>query len=94
MSESTRETVIALIRLITGLAAAVLCCYGFAVDADTLFNVASAIVAVVIFIRAWWKNNNITSAASDAQCLLDIAKATEDMTDTDDYSCDNEDGVE
>lgn len=81
MSDSTRETVIAVIRLIAGSAATVLCCYGFAVDADLVYNIVSVIVAAFIFVYVWWKNNNVTAAASAAQKYLDIAKAAETTPD-------------
>lgn len=47
------------------------------VDESQVYAAVSAILAVVATLYAWWKNNNITEAAQDAQKVLDELKAGE-----------------
>ena len=47
---------------------------GYAVDADAWVNVALSILSAVSIIYAWWKNQNVTEQAAQAQVLLDALK--------------------
>ena len=49
--------------------------YGFAVDAEAWINVALSIVSAAAIVYAWWKNQNITPEAIQAQAVLDHLKA-------------------
>lgn len=75
MTESKKQTIFAFIRLAVMLVTAGLAIFGVTVDADSLFTVVMCVVAVVASILSWWKNNNVTSAASEAQKVLDELKA-------------------
>ena len=74
MNESKKQTLMAFIRLACSLVATGLALYGVSVDADALFVLAMIVVALVAYIWSWWKNNNVTSAATEAQKVLDELK--------------------
>ena len=74
MDESKKQTLMAFIRLACSLIATGLALYGVSVDADALFVLAMIVVALVAYIWSWWKNNNVTSAATEAQKVLDELK--------------------
>lgn len=74
MNESKKQTLMAFIRLACSLVATGLALYGISVDADALFVLAMIVVALVAYIWSWWKNNNVTSAATEAQKVLDELK--------------------
>lgn len=75
MSESKKQTIMAFIRLAVMLIATGFAVFGVTVDADALFTVVMTVVAVVAAIVSWWKNNNVTEAATSAQKVLDELKA-------------------
>ena len=74
MSESKKQTIMAFIRLAVMLIAAGFAVFGVTVDADSLFTVVMTVVAVIAAIVSWWKNNNVTDAATSAQKVLDELK--------------------
>lgn len=74
MDESTAERAGAILRLVCVLAADIATMLGLYLDADELFCGICAILAIVALIWCWWKNNNITDAAIEAQRLLDALK--------------------
>ena len=74
MDESKKQTLMAFIRLACSLIATGLALYGVSVDADALFVLAMIVVALVAYIWSWWKNNNVTDAATEAQKVLDELK--------------------
>lgn len=49
--------------------------YGFAIDAEAWINVALSILSAVCIAWTWWKNQNITPEAIQAQAVLDHLKA-------------------
>lgn len=75
MNNNTKDTVIAFVRLaamgITSAAAML----GFAIDADLAYNMATVLLFVTATLWGWWKNNNVTAAASEAQDFVKIIKA-------------------
>lgn len=89
MTESKKQTIMAFVRLACMLVAAGLAMAGIAVDADALFTVVMIVIAAVVAVWSWWKNNNVTEAATDAQKVLDEMKKgigsgiTDTDTDTD-----------
>ena len=73
-----RDRIVAIVRLLVMLASAVAGGFGLTVDADSLGTIAACAVAVVAGVYSWWKNNNITKAAQDAQAYLDAIKKREE----------------
>lgn len=65
------ERVSAIARLLVTLAAAVAGGFGLTVDPDALSTIVACGVALVAGVYSWWKNNNLTKAAQDAQAYLD-----------------------
>ena len=74
MDESKKQAFMAFLRLACTLVAAGLAMFGVAVDADALFVGVMTAVALVAYIWSWWKNNNVTDAATEAQKVLDELK--------------------
>lgn len=48
-----------------------------AVDADALTSAVAAVLAIGTTVVAWWRNNNVTEAAQDAQRYLDSLSSKE-----------------
>ena len=48
---------------------------GYATDADPLLNVVGSIASAITILYAWWKNQNWTAEATEAQALLNALKA-------------------
>ena len=80
MDESKKQTLMAFIRLACSLITTGLALYGVSVDADALFVLAMIVVALVAYIWSWWKNNNVTTAATEAQKILEELKQGVDVT--------------
>lgn len=80
MDESKKQTLMAFIRLACSLITTGLALYGVSVDADALFVLAMIVVALVAYIWSWWKNNNVTEAATKAQEVLEELKQGVDVT--------------
>lgn len=68
------QTAVAFVRLLVSLAAGVASTFGWTLDADLWLNITLSFAAVVLFAYSWWKNNNITAAAQEAQEVLDELK--------------------
>lgn len=77
MTESNNQTLMAFIRLLCSVIASGAAMAGFALDADALFTGAALVLAIVAYIWSWWKNNNVTDAATAAQSVLDKMKKGE-----------------
>lgn len=74
MRDWNSDRVIAVVRLLAMLAAAVAGGFGLTVDPDSLLTIAMCLIAGVAGVWSWWKNNNITSGAQEAQKYLDGLK--------------------
>lgn len=74
MDSSKKQTLMAFVRLLCMIITTGLAMFGITVDADALFVGAMLILALATYIWAWWKNNNVTEAASEAQKYLDELK--------------------
>ena len=74
MNESKKQTLMAFIRLACSLITTGLALYGVSVDADSLFVLAMIVVALAAYIWSWWKNNNVSAAATEAQKVLEELK--------------------
>lgn len=72
-----KQTIIAFARLACMLLTTGLSLFGVAVDADALFTGAMILLALASYIWAWWKNNNVTTAATEAQEYLETLKISE-----------------
>lgn len=68
------ERLMAFVRLIVPLIVGAAAMFDWAVDADLMMNIAMSVLALVSFVWTWWKNNNVTEAAQEAQKLLDEIK--------------------
>lgn len=68
------EQIMAIVRLVIPCAAGVAAVFGWSLDGELAANIIISVLAVATFIWSWWKNNNITSAAQDAQLILDEIK--------------------
>lgn len=65
------ERISAVARLLVTLAAAVAGGFGLTVDPDALSTIVACGVALAAGVWSWWRNNNLTQAAQDAQEYLD-----------------------
>ena len=74
MNESKKQTLMAFIRLACSLITTGFALYGVSVDADALFVLAMIVVALAAYIWSWWKNNNVSTAATEAQKVLEELK--------------------
>ena len=70
------QRIVAIVRLLVMLASAVAGGFGLALDPDSLGTIAACAVALVAGVYGWWKNNNLTKAAQDAQAYLDAIKGS------------------
>ena len=80
MDESKKQTLMAFVRLACMLITTGLAMVGITVDADALFVGAMIVLALAAYIWAWWKNNNVTTAATEAQKILEELKQGVDVT--------------
>lgn len=69
------QTATAFARLLVVLAVSVAAAFGWVLDADIVFNIVLSALGVIGMVWGlWWKNNNITEPAQEAQLLLDELK--------------------
>lgn len=71
------ERIIAIVRLAATLIVSVGAGFGLALDADAIVTGCLCALSVACFIWSWWKNNNMTVAAQDAQKVLDAMRDDE-----------------
>ena len=69
------ETLKALVTLLVTVALNVANAAGYAFDFGMVYNVVFGVLALVSVAYAWWKNQNVTEAAQQAQEYLDELKA-------------------
>lgn len=74
MNDFTRERIVAIIRLVIMLVSAVAGGFGLTIDPDSLGTIVACGVALVAGVYSWWKNANVTEAATEAQRYLDSIK--------------------
>lgn len=85
IQESQDARGMAFVRLIVSLLSSVnlvLALVGFnplPVDDATLYALLSGIAAVITDVWAWWKNNNVTQAAQEAQKAYQALKQGDDI---------------
>lgn len=74
MTDNKKQTLMAFVRLACMLITTGLAMVGITVDADALFVGAMIVLALAAYIWAWWKNNNVSTAATEAQKVLEELK--------------------
>lgn len=74
MNDFTRERIVAIIRLMIMLVSAVAGGFGLTIDPDSLGTIVACGVALAAGVYSWWKNANVTEAATEAQRYLDSIK--------------------
>lgn len=74
MNDFTRERIVAIIRLVIMLVSAVAGGFGLTIDPDSLATIVACGVALAAGVYSWWKNANVTEAATEAQRYLDSIK--------------------
>lgn len=74
MDNSKKDTLLAFFRLACSLIATGLAMFGIAIDADALFVGVMIVLSLIAFIWSWWKNNNVSTAATEAQKVLEELK--------------------
>lgn len=75
--EFNSQTAVAIGRLIVTILASIAATLGWSFDADLWLNVLLSILSVVLLAYSWWKNNNITLAAQEAQNVLSNIKVSD-----------------
>lgn len=73
-ADVSMERAKAIVTLIVVCAVNVANVLGYTMDADAWVNVALSILSAASIVYAWWKNQNITGEAAQAQVLLDALK--------------------
>ena len=69
------ERIKAIVTIVITAAVNIANVMGYAVDADAWVNVALSVASAICIAWAWWKNQNITDEAIQAQKYLDDLKA-------------------
>lgn len=68
------ERIKAIVTIVVVAAVNIANVFGYALDADAWINVVLSILAAGGIFWSWWKNQNVTSQAAQAQVLLDALK--------------------
>lgn len=72
------QTATAVARLAVALAVSLLAMLGVEIDGDGIENAVLAVASVAVMAWVWWKNNNVTEAAQEAQAVLDAIRRDAD----------------
>ena len=75
--EFNSQTAVAIGRLVVTILASIATTLGWSFDADLWLNIFLSILSVVLLAYSWWKNNNITLAAQEAQNVLSNIKVSD-----------------
>ena len=73
-ADTKMERIKAIVTLVVVCCVNVANVLGFAADADAWVNVALSVLSAASIVYAWWKNQNVTPEAAQAQVLLDALK--------------------
>ena len=71
------ESLKAIVTLLVTVALNVANVFGYALDFDMWYQVVFSVASLAAVAWAWWKNQNVTHAAQQAQEYLDELKAKE-----------------
>ena len=69
------ESIKAIVTLVVTVALNVANVLGFALDFDLWYTLLFSIASLAVVAWSWWKNQNVTQAAQEAQKYLDELKA-------------------
>lgn len=72
------QTATAVARLAVALAVSLLAMFGVEIDGDGIENAVLAVASVAVMAWVWWRNNNVTEAAQEAQAVLDAIRRDAD----------------
>lgn len=73
--ELNKESIIAFVRLLCGLVVYGASLAGVYLDIEMIYMIVMILISVAVFVYSlWWKNNNVTKAAQEAQEYLDVIK--------------------
>lgn len=76
-----QESLTAFARLIVTLIVSVATVLGWSLDGELWFNIVFSALSIYLIVReAWWKNQNVTSAAQKGQEVVDAEKAGKNVT--------------
>lgn len=84
MTESKKQTLVAFIRLACTIIATGGTMFGIAIDAESLYIIVGLVASLAAAVWSWWKNNNVTAAATEAQEFYALFKEQEDLRDEED----------
>ena len=70
-----QERAKAVITIVVTAAVNIANVYGYAVDAEPVVTTVLSVFSAVCILYAWWKNQNVTEEAQQAQAVLDHLKA-------------------
>lgn len=68
------ERITAIARLAVTLIVTAAAGFGLALDGDAIYTGLACALALACYVYTWWKNNNVTQAAQQAQHYLDSIK--------------------
>lgn len=68
------QTVTAVVRLAVALAVSLFAMFGVEIDGDGIENAVLAVASALVLMWVWWRNNNVTLAAQEAQTVLDAIR--------------------
>ena len=74
------EQIKAVLTIVVVAVVNVLNVMGYAMDAEPYVNAITSVISAVTIAYAWWKNQNITPEAQQAQAVLDHLKAERKAT--------------
>ena len=75
--EFNSQTAVAIGRLVVTILASIAATLGWSFDADLWLKIFLSVLSVVLLAYSWWKNNNITLAAQEAQNVLSNIKVSD-----------------
>lgn len=73
--ELSKERILATVRAASILITTIAAYWGYVWDADQIYQVVTTILAVFAIMWGYWKNNNWTEFAAQAQQLLNTLKS-------------------
>lgn len=68
------ESAIAVVRLLVALIVSIAAILGVSLDPEVVNIIVAIAAAVVVLAWVWWRNNNLTKAAQEAQKVLNSIK--------------------
>lgn len=69
------ERIKAIVTIVLTAVVNIINLYGYAVDAGAVVNAVFTVASFICIVWSWWKNQNVTAEAQQAQAVLDHLKA-------------------